>query len=403
MLVNGQVPADYWAGKIVLIGPYTAALQDAYFTSIDKARQMYGVEYQANVIQSLLESNYKTEVPDTLQLLVLFAICLSAAFIYLKLKMLYGGFLCGGLIISGGLIPYLLYFAGLVTHPLWLPVCSAALYIFSIVKKYIDAARERHALALEKERINAELSLATRIQASALLHDFPAFPDRKEFDLYASMDPAKEVGGDLYDFFLIDDDHLSIVIGDVSGKGIPGALFMMVAVELIRFINIHELSPAKVLMAVNDELCARNSAEMFVTVWIGVLEISTGKLVTANAGHEYPAIKAPDGSFELAKDRHGLVVGGMEGVRYRETEYQLKPGEKIFVYTDGVPEATNAENELFGTDRMIRALREKENGTPEQILGSVTRAVNEFVGDAPQFDDLTMLCLEYFGIPEPEG
>lgn len=267
--------------------------------------------------------------------------------------------------------------------------------------RFAQAARERQKLALKNERITAELSLATRIQANSLPKVFPPFPDRKEFDLYASMTPAKEVGGDLYDFFLIDDDHLCLVIGDVSGKGIPAALFMMVASTLIYHAAMKDTSPAKVLTLVNNQICSRNPEEMFVTVWLAVLEISTGKLTATSAGHEYPALKKAGESFELFKDRHGLAVGAMEGARYREYTIDMEPGTKIFVYTDGVAEANNSKEELFGTDRMIDALHKGENGTPQDVLQAVKQGVDEFVGKAPQFDDLTMLCLQYNG-PEKQ-
>lgn len=218
-----------------------------------------------------------------------------------------------------------------------------------------------------------------------------------EFDLYASMDPAKEVGGDFYDFFMIDDDHLGMVIADVSGKGIPAAMFMMFSKNIIANNAMLGKLPAKALEDANNSICKNNSEEMFVTVWLGILEISTGHVVAANAGHEYPAIKSADGGFELFKDKHGLVVGGMEGLRYREYELQLEPGSKIFVYTDGVPEATNADEEMFGTDRMIEALNTDPGAAPKQILKNVRSAVDDFVKDAEQFDDLTMLCLEYRG------
>ena len=161
-----------------------------------------------------------------------------------------------------------------------------------------------------------------------------------------------------------------------------------------------ELNPAKVLQTVNNEICARNPEEMFVTVWLGILEISTGKLTAANAGHEYPALKRPGEHFDLLKDKHGFVVGGMEGVRYRGYEVQLEPGEKLFVYTDGVPEANNTAEELFGAERMVEALCGCEDGSPAQILEGVQNAVSEFIGEAPQFDDLTMLCLQYNGCKE---
>ena len=396
-LIMGQIPAEAWAGKIVLIGPYAAALQDSYFTSADKAEPMYGVEYQANVIQSLLKHNLKTEASDAVQLLVVAAILIAAAFLFFRMSTRDGGILCACLAFFGVLAAYGLYLAGIVTHVLWLPFGAALLYLAAVIAHYVQAARERRALALEKERIATELSLATRIQARFLPDTTHPFPDRNEFSVYASMDPAREVGGDLYDFFLIDDDHLCIVIGDVSGKGVPASLFMMQAASLIHYIAQHELNPGKVLTQVNEEICARNPEEMFVTVWLGVLEISTGILSAANAGHEFPALKNPDGSFDLLKDKHGFVIGGMEGIRYRDYKLELSPGSKVFVYTDGVPEATDASEQMFGTDRMISALRTKENGTPAELLSAVTSAVSDFVGSAEQFDDLTMLCLEYKG------
>ena len=253
-------------------------------------------------------------------------------------------------------------------------------------------------ITAEKERIGTELSLATRIQASMLPHIFPPFPDRSEIEIYASMDPAKEVGGDFYDFFLVDSDHLGMIMADVSGKGVPAALFMMASKIILQSCAMLGQSPAEILTKTNQAICSNNQEEMFVTAWVGILELSTGKLIAANAGHEYPVLKQPDGSFTLFKDKHGFVLGGMEGVRYREYELQLDPGAKLFLYTDGVPEATDADNVLFGTDRMLNALNAAQDKTPEEILKSVRRAVDEFVQDAEQFDDLTMLCVEYRGM-----
>ena len=250
------------------------------------------------------------------------------------------------------------------------------------------------AITAEKERIGAELSLATQIQASMLPHIFPAFPDRKEFDIFATMDPAKEVGGDFYDYFLIDDDHLCMVIADVSGKGVPAALFMMASKIILANNAKLGKSPAEILENANTSICSNNRLEMFVTVWLGILEISTGKLTAANAGHEYPVLKRPEGDFELLKDRHGFVIGGMDGMKYREYELMLEPGAKLFLYTDGVPEATDSEGAMFGTERMLAALNEVPDAEPEQILKHVRSAVVSFVKDAEQFDDLTMLCVE---------
>ncbi len=262
----------------------------------------------------------------------------------------------------------------------------------------IDAHMEHiQTITAEKERIGTELALATRIQAAMLPNRFPAFPDRQEFDIYAVMDPAKEVGGDFYDFFLIDDDHLGLTIADVSGKGIPAALFMAISKVLVKNYAMVGHSPAETLEAVNHQITKGNREEMFVTVWLGILEISTGRFVTANAGHEYPAVCQPDGRFELFKDKHGLVIGAMDGIKYKNEELVLKPGAKVFVYTDGVPEATNAENELFGADRMLEALNGDPQAAPEALLKNVRTAVDGFVLEAEQFDDLTMLAIEYRG------
>ena len=258
-------------------------------------------------------------------------------------------------------------------------------------------------ITAEKERIGTELSLATRIQGDMLPNIYPAFPERAEFDIYASMDPAKEVGGDFYDFFLVDDDHLCMVIADVSGKGVPAALFMMASKIILQNNAKMGKSPAQILTDANAAICANNRERMFVTVWLGILEISTGKLTAANAGHEYPALKAADGGFALYTDKHGFVVGGMPGVRYKEYELRLKRGDKLFVYTDGVPEATNAKEELFGTERMLEALNREADAEPEQLLKNVRAAVDGFVEGAVQFDDLTMLCLAYRGGAAEEG
>ena len=242
----------------------------------------------------------------------------------------------------------------------------------------------------------AELDMAREIQAGMLPSIFPAFPNRKEFDLYASMDPAKEVGGDFYDFFMIDEDHLGVVIADVSGKGVPAALFMMISKTIIQNYATLGISAAEVLSKANASLCAHNKMEMFVTTWIGILELSTGRMTCANAGHEYPAIYH-DGKYSLFKDRHGFVLGGMEESRYREYEILLSKGDKIFVYTDGVPEAKNLNSEMYDTDRMIDALNAGAKADPKETLRIVHASVDKFVGIAEQFDDLTMLCLEYKG------
>ena len=260
--------------------------------------------------------------------------------------------------------------------------------------EYLETVKQ---VTAEKERIGTELALATDIQAAMLPHIFPAFPDRPEFDLYASMNPAKEVGGDFYDYFLVDNDHLCLVIADVSGKGVPAALFMMASKIIIQSYAMQGFSTGEILERTNTALCSNNEAEMFVTVWLGILELSTGKIKASNAGHEYPAVKFPDGQYELFKDKHSFVIGGMEGLRYKEYELVITPGTRLFVYTDGVPEATNAEEELFGTKRLLDALNSRPDESPQETLSTVRQAVDDFVQNAEQFDDLTMLCVEFKG------
>ena len=249
----------------------------------------------------------------------------------------------------------------------------------------------------ENERILADLELAAKIQTSMLPGDFPAFPERKEFDIYATMDPAREVGGDFYDFFLIDDDHLCLVVADVSGKGIPGALFMMISKVIIQNCAYYRRTPAEIMEMANNLLYANNREEMFVTVWLGILEISTGILTTVNAGHECPAVAEADGTFSLIRDKHGVMAGIMENMKYRNETLQLKPNGKVFQYSDGLPEAMSEEEELFGTDRIINALNQDPSLSPKEIIANVQSAVDDFVKDAEQFDDLTMMCIQYFG------
>ncbi|MBR0218336.1 MAG: SpoIIE family protein phosphatase [Clostridia bacterium] len=249
----------------------------------------------------------------------------------------------------------------------------------------------------EKERIGAELNIATQIQADMLPRIFPAFPERHEFDLFATMDPAKEVGGDFYDFFLVDDDHICLVMADVSGKGVPAALFMVIAKTLIKNRAQMGDSPAEILTNVNEQLCQGNDAELFVTVWLAVIELSTGHGVAANAGHEHPVIKRKDGQYELVVYRHSPAVATMDGIRFREHTFELNPGDRLFVYTDGVPEATNARNELFGTDRMLAALNRDPDAAPHELLRTMSNDIDAFVGGAPQFDDITMLSFQYAG------
>ncbi|WP_051525951.1 SpoIIE family protein phosphatase [Butyrivibrio proteoclasticus] len=252
------------------------------------------------------------------------------------------------------------------------------------------------AVTAERERMGAELNVATKIQADMLPKIFPKFSDKKEYDVFASMNPAKEVGGDFYDVFEIDDSHLGLVVADVSGKGVPAALFMVIAKTLIKNRALLGGSPSEVLEYANNQLCEGNEAGYFVTVWFAILNIKTGKGVAANAGHEHPAIRRAGGEFELSIYKHSMAVATLEGLKFKEHEFELGHGDVLFCYTDGVTEATDANNELFGNDRLIEAL----NNAPDENMGSlcegVKKSIDDFVGEAPQFDDITMLGIRFY-------
>lgn len=253
------------------------------------------------------------------------------------------------------------------------------------------------AVTAEKERIGAELDVATHIQKSMLPCIFPAFPDRKEFDIYATMNPAKEVGGDFYDFFMVDDTHLAVVMADVSGKGVPAALFMVIGKTLIKDHTQPGKSLGEVFTDVNNMLCDSNSEGLFITAFEGVLDLVTGEFRYVNAGHEPPYLCKQGEDFEAYKIKAGFVLAGMEDLRYREGSLQLMPGDRIFLYTDGVTEATDGAGRLYGSERLHRVLNANLDAGPETLLPTVKADVDQFVGDAPQFDDITMLCLAYHG------
>lgn len=248
----------------------------------------------------------------------------------------------------------------------------------------------------EKQQIASELSVATHIQTSMLPCIFPAFPERMEFDIYATMDPAKEVGGDFYDFFLVDNDHLAVVMADVSGKGVPAALFMVIAKTLIKDHAQQGTQPEEVFTEVNRLLCEANDEGMFVTAWMGVLELSTGHLAYVNAGHNPPLLRR-GGNYEFLRTRSGFVLAGMEGMRYRPASLELAPGDALYLYTDGVTEAANENKQLYGDQRLCEVLNAHADSDPETLLKTVKDDVDAFVGTAPQFDDITMLGLRYLG------
>ena len=253
---------------------------------------------------------------------------------------------------------------------------------------------EQERLKRQQERITAELDIAKNIQASTLPS---VFPSRPEFDMYASMTPAKEVGGDFYDFFLIDLDHLGLVIADVSGKGVPAALFMMISKQILRNKALVGGTPAQVLTSVNTNLSENNVNAMFVTIWFGILTISTGELIASNAGHEYPFITDETGNYRLYKDPHGLACAVIDGMLYDDYTVTLKPGDRLFLYTDGVAEANAPNGELFGPERTEEALNKYKDLSPQEQVESVHKEINAFAGEHEQFDDITMLCLHYKG------
>ncbi len=261
------------------------------------------------------------------------------------------------------------------------------------LKKYIaDAAA----------RIDAELAFAKAIQHSSLPSVFPPYPNRRDFDIHATMHTAKEVGGDFYDFYFLDEENLAFLIADVSGKGIPAAMFMMTSKTVIKSYAESGMSVEEVFTHANEKLCEGNDAGMFVTAWMGILNTTTGKVTFANAGHNPPLVKHADGSFEYLKTRPGFVLAGMEGIRYRKNEIQLEPGDAIYLYTDGVTEATDLNNELYGEERLLDILKKNADASSEKLCEAVKSDVDAFVGKAPQFDDITMLSLIYHGMKKKE-
>ena len=285
-----------------------------------------------------------------------------------------------------------------VLIPVFFLLLAAAAVFSASVKRDRSVIVEQEAEAQKTERLSMELELAKTIQSNMLPNTYPVFPERKEFDVYARTEPAKELGGDFFDFQMIDRDHLALIIADVAGKGIPAAMFMMASKIIIHnMAKNRNHDPAKILKAVNKQIGANNQSDMFVTLWLGILEISTGLLSAANAGHEYPCLMHKNRDFILLKDPHGLVLGAMDKTEYRSYEIQLVPGDTVFLYTDGVTEAMNAENEEFGLERMVDALNLELDVPVAKLVDNVRRAVGAFVGDAPQADDITMMVLRYFG------
>ena len=255
----------------------------------------------------------------------------------------------------------------------------------STLKRYIAEAAAR---------IDKELEFAKEIQYSALPSVFPPYPNRKDFEIYAHMITAKEVGGDFYDFYMLGDSTLAFMIADVSGKGIPAAMFMMQAKTIIKDLAESGLELPEVFATANKKLCENNDAGMFVTAWMGILDLKTGLLKFVNAGHNPPLVRQADGEFVYLKARSGMVLAGMDGIKYRQNELQLTPGDQIFLYTDGVTEATDKNNQLYGEERLLETVNRNIVMDTRKLCEAVKYDVDQFVGEAPQFDDITMLSVE---------
>ncbi len=265
----------------------------------------------------------------------------------------------------------------------------------SMISSLAEHIKNLATVTAEKQRIGAELDVATKIQASMLPCIFPAFPEREEFEVYATMTPAKEVGGDFYDFFMVDEENLAVAVADVSGKGVPAALFMVIGKTLIKDHMVSGKNLGDVFTEVNTLLCEANSGELFITAFVGVLNLKSGEFRYVNAGHEPPFVSRNGEAFHLHKISAAFVLAGMEGMRYKEGVFHLEPGDKIFLYTDGVIEAEDIHHTFFGKDRLQESLFKAADRSPEAILASVKQDIDIFVGEAPQFDDITMLCMEY--------
>ena len=252
-------------------------------------------------------------------------------------------------------------------------------------------------LTIARNKAETELELGAQIQSAALPAKKESIAARPEIEIASYIRPAREVGGDFFDYFLVDDDHLALLIADVSDKGVPAALFMMGCKMTLKTVAEPGRKPSEILGDVNNRLCREKIGDMFVTVWLGILQLSTGRLITANGGHEYPVIRQGGGAFRLVRDPHGLVLGGMGDMVYKDFELQLQPGDTLFVYTDGVPEASSREKELMGLDRTLQALNVTPEGRPDELIANVIDAIDTFVDGEPQFDDITMLCVSWRG------
>ena len=274
---------------------------------------------------------------------------------------------------------------------------NLAVSFTDMTRRIDDYNKEFERASAEKGRITAEVNVAKQIQTDLLPSVFPAFPDRSEFDIYASLYSSSGICGDFYDFFLIDDDHLAMVVSDISGTGVPAAMYMVIVRTLIKNRALQGYSPSEVMQNVSEQLLEGNNSGLYATMWLAVLDLSTGKGIAANAGGEHPTLRRAGKRFELQEYRHSPPVGAMEGVRFRDHGFQLEPGDTLFVYSDGVKEARNQNGEFFGTARIVEVLNREPEATPSVLLQTLKSSIDSFCGETQLNDDMTMLSLKYYG------
>lgn len=335
-----------------------------------------------------------------LQSIIIWALVVTAAFVALYALFLYLGIIRPILFVTYETSHFAKQhgeFSGLIKkvrgHNEIATLAKSVEKMSSDIHRYIDDLTKATA---EKERLGAELNVAKKIQAEMLPRVFPPYENHKEVELFASMEPAKEVGGDFYDFYMIDDDHFALVVGDVSGKGVPAALFMVITKTLLKDTAAHEMDPAKIFEHVNQILCEGNESGLFVTCWMGILTLSTGEFKFANAGHNAPVIMQ-GGEIKYLTTKPNLMLAGMDGMPYTTHDIVLAKGDRLFVYTDGVTEATNSSNELYGENRLITVMKYAIDKSSRDVIDIVRNDIDEFVSGAPQFDDITMLEMTYLG------
>lgn len=291
--------------------------------------------------------------------------------------------------------------ADYILKPVSPPILKARVNTHLTLKQHMDELQQAYAIIKKhKERMQAELDVGREIQLSLVPQEFPAFPDRRELDVHGLLQPAREVGGDLYDFYFIDEDRLCFCVGDVSGKGVPAALFMAMARTLIKSRSVDDDSTASIVTHVNDELSADNPQSMFVTLFLGILNVRTGELVYTNAGHNPSYVKRAHGSVELLKQLHGPIVGAMPGLTYKQAALNLSGGDIVLLYTDGVTEAMNGNGELYSDPRLARLVESADFESARQLTETVFRDVVDFEAGAERADDITILTLDFRGPTE---